>query len=503
MDTPVRLAPTSAHPRRRHPASPSLLALAAVALAGCVSMAPPLERPAAPVPATFAQAGRIDTQATASAATGWRDYFTDPALQALIGQALDNSRDLRAAVLRVEEAQALYGIRRADRFPTIGLDAAATRSRTPRDFSLTGQPMTANDFQVGLGMTAWELDFWGRVRSLEDAALQNFLATDAARQATATSLAGQVANSYLVLRELDERIALTNETIATRAESLRIFRRRYELGSTSKFDLTQVEAQWRQARTLGAQLEQERTAQANALALLVGAPVELPPAAHRFDDDHVLRDVRPGLPSDLLANRPDIVAAEHQLAAANANIGAARAAFFPRIALTGSIGTASLELDSLFTGPNRAWSFGPTLSLPIFDGGRNRSNLQLAEVRRDQAVVQYEKAIQSAFRDVSDALNARAQLARQVTDLQATLDLQAERARLAKLRYDNGATPYLEVLDAQRDLLAAQQLLVQTRRALLSSRVALYTALGGGAADFAGPAAADASVSTSSDRPAS
>ncbi len=231
-----------------------------------------------------------------------------------------NSRDLRAAVLRVEEAQALYGIQRSEQFPTIGVSASATRSRTPRDFSPTGRPLTVNDFEASVGMNAWELDFWGRVRSLKDAALENYLASDAAREAVTVSLIGQVANGYLVLRELDERIELTDQTIASRAESLRIFRRRYELGSTSKFDLTQVEALWRQASTLGSQLRQERAAQANALALLVGAPVALPPLTGRFDDSIVLRDMEPGLPSELLTNRPDIIAAEHQLAAANANI---------------------------------------------------------------------------------------------------------------------------------------------------------------------------------------
>ncbi|WER48007.1 efflux transporter outer membrane subunit [Cupriavidus sp. WKF15] len=459
-----------------------------MALSACVSMAPPLERPAAPVPATYAGAEAGATLPSPAAATAWGDFFADPALRALIDQALANSRDLRAAMLRVEEAQALYGIQRSEQFPTIGVSASATRSRTPGDFSPTGRPLTLNDFEAGVGMNAWELDFWGRVRSLKDAALENYLATDAAREAATVSLIGQVANGYLVLRELDERIELTDQTIASRAESLRIFRRRYEMGSTSKFDLTQVEALWRQASTLGSQLRQERAAQANALALLVGAPVALPPLSPqsgRFDDSIVLRDMAPGLPSELLTNRPDIVAAEHQLAAANANIGAARAAFFPRITLTGTFGTASVELDNLFTGPSRAWSFGPSLSVPIFDAGRNRNNLKLAEVRRDQAIVQYEKTIQAAFRDVSDALSARERLAEQVTDLQATLELQAERERLARLRYDNGATPYLEVLDAQRDLLGAQQLLVQTRRALLSSRVALYTALGGGTRVYA------------------
>ena len=241
-----------------------------------------------------------------------------------------------------------------------------------------------------------------------------------------------------------------------------------------------METLWQQATALGADLEQSRAAQAHALALLAGGPLALPPAGARLDDAAVMRDLPAGLPSDLLASRPDIVAAEHRLKAANANIGAARAAFFPSITLTGAYGTASAELDGLFDSGSRAWSFAPKLSLPIFDAGRRSAALDLAETRRDQAVAGYEKAIQSAFRDVSDALSARHWLAEQVEVLRATVAAQGERARLAQLRYDHGASPYLEVLDAQRDLLAAQQKLVQTRRALLSSRVGLYAALGGG-----------------------
>lgn len=237
---------------------------------------------------------------------------------------------------------------------------------------------------------------------------------------------------------------------------------------------------WQQARALGADLERIRAEQAHALALLVGAPLDLPTQSVRLEDSAVMHELPAGLPSDLLVNRPDIVAAEHQLQAANANIGAARAAFLPSITLTGAFGTASAELDGLFSGGSRAWNFAPSINLPIFDAGRRQSALDLAEVRRDQAVAGYEKTIQTAFRDVSDALSARHWLAEQVEVLRATVAAQSERARLAQLRYDHGASPYLEVLDAQRDLLAAQQTLVQTRRALLSSRVGLYAALGGG-----------------------
>jgi len=466
-------------------------ALAVLLVQGCVSMAPQYDRPALPVAATYAAetAGPASAAPTSTPAAqvDWRDYFSDPTLQGLIGQALAHNRDLRVALLRVEEARALYGIQRADQFPTIGVQAQGTRARTPGDLNLTGRPQVASQYQAGVGMATWELDFWGRVRSLKDAALENYLASDAAARAATLSLVAQVADSYLSLRELDERLALTRATIASREESLRIFRRRYEVGSISKLDLTQVATLWQQARALGADLEQARATQAHALELLVGKPLDLPLPQAGLDDDAVMRDLPAGLPSDLLANRPDIVAAEHQLRAANANIGAARAAFFPRISLTGAFGTASAELDGLFGSGSRAWNFTPSLDLPIFDAGRRSANLDLAEVRRDQAVAGYEQSIQSAFKDVSDALSARRWLAEQVQVLRATVAAQAERARLAKLRYDHGASPYLEVLDAQRDLLAAQQTLVQTRRALLSARVGLYAALGGGTQAPAAP----------------
>jgi multidrug efflux system outer membrane protein len=447
---------------------------------GCVSLAPDYHRPALPVPATYAAGDSGAAAATAAADIGWQTYFPDPVLQGLIATALDNNRDLRNALLRVEEARALYGIQRADQFPTIGAQADGSRSRVPGDLNLTGQPQVASQYQVGLGMASWELDFWGRVRNLKDAALQNYLASDAAARAATLSLVVEVADSYLSLRELDERLALTRETIASREESLRIFRRRYEVGAISKLDLTQVETLWQQAKALGADLEQARAEQAHALELLLGAPLDLPGMPPRLDDSAVMLDLPPGLPSELLVNRPDIVAAEHRLRASNANIGAARAAFLPSITLTGAFGTASAELDGLFAGGSRAWNFAPSISLPLFDAGRRSAAVDLAEARRDQAVASYEQTIQTAFKDVSDALSARRWLAEQVDVLRATVAAQSERARLAQLRYDHGASPYLEVLDAQRDLLAAQQKLAQTRRALLSSRVRLYAALGGG-----------------------
>nr|WP_245169537.1 efflux transporter outer membrane subunit [Burkholderia seminalis] len=448
-------------------------------LSGCVSLAPQYERPPMPVPDAWPH-DASDSGTEQASRVPWRDYFPDPQLQAVIAQAIMLNRDLRIAVQRVEQARAAYGVRHADQFPSLSAGAAYARLRMPGSF-LSSQPKISSFYDVDLVESNWELDFWGRVRNLKDAALENFLASDASRRAATVSLIGHVANRYLSLHQYDDRIALTRATIASRVESLRIFRRRFEVGTISRLDLEQSRILLQQAQALDAQLEQSRAVEAHALELLVGASPSLSSNPQTLDDTSVRDDLGAGLPSSLLENRPDIVAAEHQLRAANANVGAARAAFFPRISLTSSFGTSSSALHGLFASGTGTWLFLPDLSLPIFDAGRNLSNLRLAQSQRDEAVAQYEKAIQSAFRDVSDALSAREWLTSQVSIARETLASKLERARLARLRYDNGATPFLEVLDAQRDLLAAQQQLVQTRAALLSSRVALYTALGGGA----------------------
>lgn len=478
--------PAHTRPRMRgwRTASPRMAwaALAAVmvglALSGCISMAPPYAQPELPV------AGQYDANdnrdGLSAAATGWQAYFTDARMQALIAQALENNRDLRTAVLRVEEARAAFGIQRAETFPHLDALAGANRVSIPADLSPFGAPMRVSQYQVGAGVSSWEIDFWGRVRNLNEAALENYLASDAARRAVALGLIAQVADGDLMLRELDERIALAQQTVDSRTETLRIFSRRVAVGATSRLNQTQVQTLLTQAQALLTQLQQARDAQAHNLALLVGKPIALPPVATPLDEQHMLATLRAGLPSDLLTQRPDIVAAEHRLRAAHANIGAARAAFFPRVALTGAYGTVSPKLGGLFAPGTRAWIFAPSITVPLFEGGKLRSNLDLAQARRDLAVAGYEKAVQGAFRDVSDALSARKWLAEQLDIAQAALAAQSERARLSQLRFDAGASTFLEVLDAQRDLLAAQQQVVQVRRALLSSRVGLYAALGGG-----------------------
>ena len=468
----------------RHIAPPRALLSVILLLGGCASMAPHYSLPALPVAAHYTDAGNAPRAGSNAASIGWREYFTDPELQRLILEALQSNRDLRIAVLHVEESRAAYGIQRAAWFPVINTQAGMDRSRVPADLNLTQKKLQGNEFQVKLGMASWEIDFWGRIRSLQDAALATYLSTDAAQHATQISLISQVADAYLNLRELDERIRLAGRSIDSRAETLHIFSRRVAVGSSSRFELTQVQTLLTQAQTLGAQLKQARAAALNALTLLTGTSVNLP-ATENFSDTYGMPiELRAGLPSDLLLQRPDIIAAEHQLAAANANIGAARAAFFPRVALTASFGTASAKFDGLFAADSQAWVFSPSISLPIFDGGSRRNNLSLTEARRDLAVASYEQTVQGAFRDVSDALSARHWLREQLEIAQRALATQQERVRLSRLRYDAGTSAFLEVLDAERDLLVAEQQLVQTQRLLLSSHVSLYAALGGGSMAF-------------------
>ena len=460
-----------------------LLAGLMVILAGC-SLAPSYERPSGPTAAAYPAAFAAQTQVTQNALPpGWREFFTDAGLQKLISQALSNNRDLRIAVGRVEEARGLYGISRADRLPGISASAAASWSRVPFDLSPTGNSVTSEQYRVTLNLSLWELDFWGRVRNLTTAGLESYLATEEAGRAVVVSLIAQVANTYLVEREFDERIAIGEQALATREDSYRIARRRYEVGYSSRLDAVGAETLLSQARADLAALKRLRDQNLNVLTLLVGAPIIFETQQLSMIESGFVPEISAGLPSDLLMNRPDILACEHRLKAAYANIGAARAAFFPRILLTGDLGTASAALSGLFGAGSGIWSFAPSITLPIFDGGRNQANLDVSEARRNVALADYERTIQGAFREVADALAARYWFTRQVAAQQATLAAQVERTRLAGLRYQNGAAPYLEVLDAERDRFMAEQALVQVRRALLASHVNLYAALGGGTAD--------------------
>lgn len=446
----------------------------ALFLAGC-SFAPPHARPALPVAPEYAEA---PSEAGSIATLGWREFFAAPELRRLIGTALANNRDIRIAAGRVEEARAAWRIDGSWLYPDITADLSGTRARMPGNVPGLGEPVTGTQIHAQLG-ASWEIDFWGRLRNLREYARQQYLASEEARRGVATSLVANVAITWLAHREYEERIALARESITTRDSALRILRQRHEVGSGSRLDLTQAQLLLAQAKTALHALEQQRDINFNALVLLVGQPVETGPGKLHLAEGGE-RALPPGLPSELLTNRPDIMAAEHQLRAANADIGAARAAFFPNISLTGTAGTASSELEGLFGAGSGAWSFSPSIRLPIFNAGRLAANLDLAEARRNTAIATYEQTVQRAFRDVSDALVRRRQLQRQIASTEDMLAALTERARLARLKFDHGRAAYLEVLDAERNLFDTQQTLVQLRHGYYGSGVALYAALGGG-----------------------
>ncbi|MBX3622908.1 MAG: efflux transporter outer membrane subunit [Rhizobacter sp.] len=453
-----------------------LLAIAAaLALAGCASLAPTYERPAAPVPAAFSGQGG-PAGATAAADIEWQRFFADERLKRLIDIALANNRDLRVAVLNIEAARANYGVRRADLYPTIGVGLSGQRG--PSQTS-PGQLQTL--FQAGLQLTAWEIDLFGRIRSLGNAAAAQYLASEEGRKAAQISLVAAVANTYLNMLADEELLGITSETLKTREESFKLTKLKFDNGASSELDFRQGESLLEAARVTQAQLTRQRALDENALVLLLGQaiPADLPPPL-AINEQRLASELPAGLPSEVLTRRPDVRQAEQQLIAANANIGAARAAFFPRISLTGSAGSASRELDGLFKSGSKAWSISGSLLQPIFDAGRNSANLDLAKTNREIAVAQYEKAIQSAFREVQDALAGRATLGEQARAQLAVANAEQTRFKLADLRYRNGAASYLDVLDAQRSLFTAQQAVVQVQAAVVQNQVTLYKVLGGG-----------------------
>jgi multidrug efflux system outer membrane protein len=447
-------------------------------LCGC-SFIPEYQRPPPPVASVWPQPARPAGERQV-AGISWQQLLPDPRLQALIEAALEHNRDLRVAVARVAEARALYGITRADRLPGISLAASEAAARTPADLSLTREEMTGRRYDVALGVTAFELDFWGRVKSLSDAARASYLATEEARAAFRLSLIADVAVAYLTLQEMEERLALTRATVETRKESRDLIQRRRDVGLAGDLDFLTADGAYEAARAELASLERSRAAAENALTLLVGKePLNLP-AGRRLTEQGIVIDIIAEVPSDVLLSRPDVRAAEHRLIAANANIGAARAAFLPRVGLSLAFGTASTTLSGLFDPASRAWSFVPNIVQPLFDAGRTQAGVDLAEARKVVAVAEYERTIQQAFREVADLLVARDTLAVQLKAQEAAEQAQNARLRLVDARYKAGASSYLEVLDAQRDAFAAQQGTVQVRRALLSTGAQLYKALGGG-----------------------
>lgn len=460
-----------------------LILIGLILLSGC-QLAPSHVRPALPTAPSFPEAHPGDNAVGQKAVDiSWRTFFVDPRLRALMEAALQRNRDLAIAVARIEEARGLYRIQAADRLPTIGASGNATRSRTPGTASpIPGAPATTETlYSTGAGVSGFELDFWGRARNLSDAALSQYLATIQAQRAFRLTLIRDVASTYFASQEADERIALAEATVRSRLEGLRIAKRRLDAGVTSALDFRQAESLLTQAETQLAGLRIAKAQSDNFLAVLTGGPLPSePPAPFPLASQKGTLEIAAGLPSDLMLTRPDILAAEEQLRAARANIGAARAAFFPHISLTGNAGYLSTDLDNL-VGPNGFnWNFGPSISLPIFDWGRRKGDLNVARAREDIAVATYEATVQQAFREVADALAGRQWLADQVAAQLRATRAQRQIAQLARTRYREGVAGYLEVLDAERSLFTAEQALVQLRRTELDNLVSLYVALGGG-----------------------
>jgi multidrug efflux system outer membrane protein len=464
------------------------LALAAAILAGGCTMMPKYERPASPAPDAWAdgaspKAGPTQPPAAPAAdALKWQDFFTDARLRSVIDLALANNRDLRVATLNIEKARALYRIQRAELSPTIGIEAAGSRSRVPEKIAEAqgGTAGTLSQYSVQVGLASWELDFFGRIRSLNASALQQYLATEEARRAAQTALVAGVAESYLALAADGENLRLAQGTLEAQTSSFDLIRETRDAGLASDLDLAQSRSQVEGARVNVAAYTGAVAVDRNALQLLVGAPVPAELLPGRFGTVSDAKGVSAGLPSDVLLRRPDILAAEHQLRAANANIGAARAAFFPRISLTASFGTLGPQLSDLFTAGTKTWSFAPQILAPLFASGSLIANLKVSEVDRSIAVAQYEKAIQVAFAEVSDALTLRTTLVAQREAQEALVVALDETLRLSDARYQAGIDGYLGVLVAQQALFNAQKGEVSVRLAEQANLVILYKVLGGG-----------------------
>jgi multidrug efflux system outer membrane protein len=460
--------------------------LTAAVLAACANLAPNHQRPNAPVPDAWPSGpSYAATPGGVTAELAWQDFFVDARLRELVAQALANNRDLRVAALQIDKARALYQVQRADRFPTVEAAATMSAQRTPAGLSPTGQATTSRQYEAGIGFSRYELDLFGRVRNLNEQALQAFFSTAEARRSVHISLIAEVANAYLTLAADRERLQLARHTFDNQHGAYTLIQRRFEFGAASQLDVRRAQTTVDAARADVARFTTLVAQDENALALLVGAPLRAQWLPDGLAPVASLAPVPTGVPSEVLTRRPDIRQAEHRLQAAHASIGAARAAFCPSVTLTAAGGVASSTLSDLFRGGSGAWSFAPQVTLPIFDGGRNRATLQAREVERDITLAEYERAVQGAFREVADALAARGMLGDQLDAQQSLVDAAADSHRLSDIRFRQGAESYLAVLDAQRSWYAAQQDLISVRLQRLSNQVTLYKVLGGG---WSGPA---------------
>lgn len=464
----------------------ALLTASFVALSGCVSMAPKYTRPAAPVASHFENASLAGATTAAANDLDWRKVFVDPRLQQVIAQALQNNRDLRVAVLNIEKARAQYRIQGTELLPSVAVNAAQTAGRTAAVAGSGVPAVTQRAVSTEVGFSSWELDLFGRIRSLKTEALETYLATEQAQRSARMSLVAEVAGDWLAVGVGEQRLALAQQTLASQRESLRLSERKHDLGASSGLDLAQMRSTVERARADVAGYKTALAQARNALELVVGSPVnaDLLP----MQPDHAGGDVAvalapmpASLSSAVLLQRPDVLAAEHTLKAANADIGAARAAFFPTISLTASTGRSSDALSDLFDGGSRTWSFIPRITLPIFNGGALKASLDASEIQKQIEIAEYEKTIQTAFSEVADALAARANVDEQLDAQGKLVDATQRSFDLASARFKNGVDSYLEVLDSQRSLYDAQQSLITLRLDEAVNRVTLYKVLGGGA----------------------
>ncbi len=460
--------------------------LIVASLLGACSLMPDYQRPAAPVASGWPSGPAYQAETTNAAAVppadiAWRDFYADARLRQVIELALANNRDLRVSTLNIEKARAQYGIERAALLPTLSANGNQTAAKVPASVSSTGSERISREYDANLGITAYELDFFGRVRSLSEAALQSYLATEEARRAQQISLVAEVATGYLNLAADQQRLKLAVETLASQKQTYELTQRRFKAGTSSGVSMYEAQASVEAARGEVARYTSLIAIDQNALTLVVGSavPAELLPS-DAVDAVTKLASIPAGLPSDLLQRRPDVLQAERSLQAANANIGAARAAFFPKITLTGTTGVASPTLSNLFDSGNSAWTFVPRISLPIFDGGVNLANLTISKVDREIAVANYEKSIQTAFREVSDALADRGTLDERLASQQALVDATSKSYRIYDARYRLGADSYLNALISLRSLYTAQQNLITLRLTHSTNLVTLYKVLGGG-----------------------
>ena len=467
--------------QRNNPMNKKRLLILMVLLAGC-TLAPKYDRPEAPVPKTWPSGPSYqDTkQAPQASQLPWRDFITDPRLREVIAVALANNRDLRVTGLNVEKAKAMFGINRASLLPIVNATGNWYQERVPADLSSSGNIYTAEKYSVNLGLAAWEIDFFGRIRSLKDAALEQYLATDEARRSAQILLVATVTQAYLALAADREALQLVASTLEAQEAAYNMIRKRHEVGMASELDLRRSQTQVETARGDVARYTQLVAQDENGLNLLVGSSVRPDLLPRDLSGVTLPRDISAGLSSDVLLGRPDVLAAEHFLKAANANIGAARAALFPRISLTTSFGTASADLSGLFKGGSDVWTFAPQIVTPIFDP-RLWYAYDVTKIEKEISIAQYEKSIQTAFREVADALAEKGTVSRRVTAQQSLVDAMAVVYRLSEMRYEKGIDSYLSVLDAQRSLYGAQQGLILLRLASVNNIVTLYKTLGGGA----------------------